>query len=918
MHAELTDGRHAAPTKPAQVRAEAWALKDTCVETWASQPSACAVAAERLAHLAEGSQDLLVHALRDWTQGLTRLWQGDVAAAQECLQRASTALDGMGFIRESVKAQLPQLAALSMLGRHEEARSLATAALQVFLEVGDEVSAAKTELNLGSMHLRQDQYEPAAMYYRRAAARFARLRDHKHSVMADTGLAIVLTWQACFSDALAMYERAEKRALQHGLHALLGPIALARGQLELNRERYGSALKHLQAALQDAERTGAREQLNEARRVLADAYLVLRLLPEAQALYTQVVDDRRAQGVGIELAWALTWRADAAVLQGRPAAALADLIEARAAFAAQSNPIGLALVDLRRAQLLLRTGEADATAAGLAADSRQVFESAGVRPWALGAQLVEALALHQHGEHAAAGALLKRLRAEAAEAPELAARAESALGAAAFAAGQWDEADAHWQSAINLFEAQRAQVPGDELQVSYGSDRQAAYIGRVRVALRLPGDAARRVFDAVERIRTQASRRATAGGPATDELLDLRQQLAWQQQALMQSLMQGRAGPDASQLRAMESLERRLREVQRRAQAGGDPQSAWAAGEWPGASAAHLERGEGIVSYMQLDDELLCCTWTSDGYELQRVPAADLADRIEQLRFQLSSLQHGLALRPAHAEQLLDRIRKHLQRLHQTLWQPIAASLAGCKRVVVLPAVALENLPFAALHDGEAWLIERHALVIGSSARGYLESRAHALAPLRRAALAGVSSPQLGEIRGELDAVSAALGDGDATEIHALIDAQATRAALLAEFRQADVLHLACHGQFRSDNPAFSALHVADGALTVHDIESASSSARLVTLSACESGRARRAGGSERLGLVRALRRAGVAQVVASDWPVDDARTAQLMSAFYRALAQGIAEPEALQQAQRALAGQHPHPFWWAAFAVYA
>jgi CHAT domain-containing protein len=42
------------------------------------------------------------------------------------------------------------------------------------------------------------------------------------------------------------------------------------------------------------------------------------------------------------------------------------------------------------------------------------------------------------------------------------------------------------------------------------------------------------------------------------------------------------------------------------------------------------------------------------------------------------------------------------------------------------------------------------------------------------------------------------------------------------------------------------------------------------------------------------------------------------MSAFYRALAQGIAEPEALQQAQRALAGQHPHPFWWAAFAVHA
>jgi 8-amino-7-oxononanoate synthase len=44
--------------------------------------------------------------------------------------------------------------------------------------------------------------------------------------------------------------------------------------------------------------------------------------------------------------------------------------------------------------------------------------------------------------------------------------------------------------------------------------------------------------------------------------------------------------------------------------------------------------------------------------------------------------------------------------------------------------------------------------------------------------------------------------------------ADATPAALRAALPGHDVLHLACHGQFRADNPSFSSLELADGALT--------------------------------------------------------------------------------------------------------
>jgi CHAT domain-containing protein len=56
---------------------------------------------------------------------------------------------------------------------------------------------------------------------------------------------------------------------------------------------------------------------------------------------------------------------------------------------------------------------------------------------------------------------------------------------------------------------------------------------------------------------------------------------------------------------------------------------------------------------------------------------------------------------------------------------------------------------------------------------------------------------------------------------------------------------------------------------------------------------------------------------VASLWPVDDRITARFMVGFHLALAQGEAPAAALRKAQLTLREQHPHPFHWAAFALY-
>ena len=131
------------------------------------------------------------------------------------------------------------------------------------------------------------------------------------------------------------------------------------------------------------------------------------------------------------------------------------------------------------------------------------------------------------------------------------------------------------------------------------------------------------------------------------------------------------------------------------------------------------------------------------------------------------------------------------------------------------------------------------------------------------------------------------------------------------------MLHLACHAQFRSDNPRFSALHLHDGALTVDRAESLALRPGIVVLSACETALADSGGADEMVGLVRAFLVAGAARVLASHWPVDDQVTSQFMSAFYEGVVRGEGTATSLQQAQAQLMSEHSHPYFWSAFSLY-
>ena len=99
----------------------------------------------------------------------------------------------------------------------------------------------------------------------------------------------------------------------------------------------------------------------------------------------------------------------------------------------------------------------------------------------------------------------------------------------------------------------------------------------------------------------------------------------------------------------------------------------------------------------------------------------------------------------------------------------------------------------------------------------------------------------------------------------------------MAALDGATLAHVAAHGRFRPDSPLFSSLEMADGPLTVHDLERLRVAPYRLILSACESGVLAPVGADELLGLASALFSIGTAGLVCSVAEVNDDATAALM-----------------------------------------
>jgi tetratricopeptide (TPR) repeat protein len=208
------------------------------------------------------------------------------------------------------------------------------------------------------------------------------------------------------------------------------------------------------------------------------------------------------------------------------------------------------------------------------------------------------------------------------------------------------------------------------------------------------------------------------------------------------------------------------------------------------------------------------------------------------------------------------------------------------------------------------------------------------------------------ELDGLRDLLHGTLGANGSIQ---LIDgSQATKERVLAALDGVDIVHIATHG-FSFDEScggggargmmldrsrigpapvaqplsglAFAGADVSNehapiGVLSAGEMSAADlSHAEWVVLSACDSGLGPIGHNEGVFGMRRALRLAGARTVVMSLWEADDATTADLMQALYRArFAERRNVPDAMAQAMRATiasrraAQESTHPYYWAAF----
>jgi CHAT domain-containing protein len=166
----------------------------------------------------------------------------------------------------------------------------------------------------------------------------------------------------------------------------------------------------------------------------------------------------------------------------------------------------------------------------------------------------------------------------------------------------------------------------------------------------------------------------------------------------------------------------------------------------------------------------------------------------------------------------------------------------------------------------------------------------------------------------EARAVAAAVG------VEPVLDADATRGAVLGALRRGQWIHIACHGEHDVVAPSLQSLRLApsaddDGRLASVDLHALDlSGVEILSLGACETALGRFDAGDNLRGLTASALAAGAACVVGTLWPASDAAAEVFFTTLFREVASGASRFDAFRQAQVAARAAFPEYRDWAPF----
>jgi len=709
-------------------------------------------------------------------------------------------------------------------------------------------------------------------------------------VPVANNLGLIESLRGRSATALAHMQQATELAPAVG-PAFVAVVAHNRGLVLAQSGRLAESLEVFTAAEQlfrDAE-LPLGEHLGEHAEVLAD----LRLLPEARELSQRAADELEHHDVPLMAAEARLRVAQIDLLRGEHDAAIASAEQARALFRRHRRTAWTARATVVIAQARLAAGSAGRADQDGCRRAGRVLAVHGHAAAAVDAELTAARVAAAAGSTAVAGRAWRAAQASARRGPMLVRlKGELAAALAARLGGDDEEVLARSRAGLADLARHRDALASAELRaLASGHGVELGVLG-LDVLLRRGSPA--RVLDWMERTRAASMLRAQP--PAPGAVRDDRAALA-QLYSEMAEARRTSGAPLAGLTARQGELEARIRRaVWQLPDAGTD------AAPLPSAQVRARLDGQVLVAYGRTGADQLIAV-VLDGRRSQLVTLcglAELRDERESLHFALRRLAAG-ARRPAAARASAEHALAGLRAL---LVDPL--QVPPDVPLVVVPVGELHRLPWSALHRGPV------SVAPSASTWARAVDRA-AVAPPPRDEPLLVAGPGLPGAAKEVERLA-----GGYAHATVLDGAQAGVDEVATALGTASLAHLACHGLLRADNPVFSALQLADGLLTVHELDMRGIAPHRIVLAACDSAADVNMPGDELLGFVSALLSRGTTGLVASVVAVADVASIELMTALHTGLRGGATLAQALHTARAGLDRDDPAQFVnWCAFTAY-
>ncbi len=869
---------------------------------------------------------------------------GDILSARKVYARSIIVRSRIGDSR-GLASDYNNVAGLSQrAGDMDEARRQYEAALNLNRRDGRPEVAATNLVNLAGLASLTGDFAKAEKYYREALGTWrplARWVDVADALRGLGGMELrrggYPEARSHLTEALTIFIRTGPLEQELGVRRELAEARAASGQLQ-------DALDELRLALQiaDSARTDPKVRADI---MLARAGLAARMnaRSDAERMYENAEALFREASERSGEAEAQHGRGLLLLDRDNITGAHALLDAALRTEVALGNQRGAALVRMAMGAVSLRDGD---TAA-----ARKQFTRAATELRQLGDPVAAAAALGERAEleagaklPAAAESLYRSALAlvSARIAPEITWQLHAGLGGVRLSQGATNEAARELNAAIADIERTGRTFQLAERRSGFLADKWDVYVELATLELARGRTAV--AFEVSERLRasemleTLKGGRVTAAADTAAELVTREQDLRHRIAELTRDLEGATAanqvlrGPDVSRagavtrealLRAQESYGDLLLEMRERA----PRHSALVSRETVGwrAVASRLAPDEVFVEYL-LNDAA-----SSIAFVITRdtMLVVELGVRRHELARLIDFLRG--TLQPQGNPRVDSLWRTPLRQLHHDLIAPIEATrlLVGKTRLTIVPHADLHYLPFAALLSGEVagrgqFLVEKYQLAMTPSASVWLALGARAPARATAGMIAFAPRPDVLPASRREAATIVRLGGAQA---RAVTGNAATETAFKRDAPSRSVIHLATYGVLNKQNPLFSYVEFArggidDGRLEAHEVFGLTLAAKLVVLSACQTGLASGAlsdvpAGDDWIGLARAFLSAGAEQVMASLWPVQDRATAALMERFYEGYAtDGGDAAKSLATAQRALIAvpTTASPYYWAGF----